>query len=173
MMSDIHTGEYLGGTWPRRKSACRWNNACCSPFVRWSAILIVLSIRSRCIRLRSTHSQRENFLMSICLVRGVGFWALPISLQEFDASKCKVGACHSHGPYQLANAGVVCQLLFLCKLCPVFRVRVSCCGIEFSIPGWVGQEWRGPVSRGGVVLHPNKRYFLQTFSMNVQLEILM
>ncbi len=44
-------------------------------------MLINVSMRSRSIRLHSTHSQSEKYLISMCRVRGVGFCAFPIALQ--------------------------------------------------------------------------------------------
>jgi len=61
-------------------------------FVIWSDMLIEVSIRSKSMRLHSTHSQREKYLISICLVRGVGFCAFPIAVQPLLSSNSTVAA---------------------------------------------------------------------------------
>ncbi len=43
-------------------------------------MLIDVLMWSRSIRLHSTHSQSEKYLMSMCQVRGVGFCAFPIAV---------------------------------------------------------------------------------------------
>jgi len=61
-------------------SVPRWKRARVSPFVRWSERLSFVSMRSSSIKSLSTHSQMEKYLISICLVQGVGFWALPMAV---------------------------------------------------------------------------------------------
>ncbi len=46
---------------------------CESLFVRWSERLSFVSMRLSSMKSLSTHSQMEKYLISICLVRGVGF----------------------------------------------------------------------------------------------------
>ncbi len=57
-----------------------------------SAILSFVSTRSRCIRPLSTQSHKRKYLMSICLVRGVGFCALPIAVHASLSSWTTVAA---------------------------------------------------------------------------------
>ncbi len=85
-------GKYTRGMWPRMNSAWWWNKAVCRPFVKWSARLIDVSICSRSMRSRSTHSEREKYLMSMWRVRGVGFWAFAIAVQASLSSYRRVAA---------------------------------------------------------------------------------
>ncbi len=72
------TSEYFGRTCPSGKSACWWKRILESGLIRWSAIFIEVSIRSKWIRSRSTQSHRAKFLISMCQVRAVGFCVLPM-----------------------------------------------------------------------------------------------
>ncbi len=60
--------------------------------VRWSTMLIDVSILSKIIRSRSTQSQREKYLMSMWRVHVVGFWALPMAVQPSLSSYVTVAA---------------------------------------------------------------------------------
>ncbi len=87
-----YTGKYLGGTWPKRKSACQWKSTLESGLVRWSAISIEVFIPSRWMRSGSTHSHRAKYFILIWWLLAVGFWVLPIAVQPLLSSYVMVAA---------------------------------------------------------------------------------
>jgi hypothetical protein len=71
---------------------CWWNRACWRPLVKWSAILIDVSIHSRWIRSRVTNLQSKNVFVSMCLVCGVDLWAFPMAVHALLSSYRTVAA---------------------------------------------------------------------------------
>ena len=77
---------------PNDTSAWRWNRIRERAFVKLSATLLLVSTRARRRRSRSIHSARAKYRTSICRVRVVGFWALPILIAPSLSSYKKVAA---------------------------------------------------------------------------------
>ena len=79
--------------------------------VKWSAILMDVSIRSKRIRSCSTHLQRAKYLMSMCQVQLVGFCALAIAVHPALSSYATVaGSCGTSRSHRMLRTKKHIQL---------------------------------------------------------------